>query len=145
MKNANAESCASTSLSVKMPFTAATNGSIREVMKPQAKNSVVTATKAARTVGLLIRFSPAASDRDRRSLPSGGRLANRHIVDQPCPADPRSDKQTGRPVARRCHGLQALGVSQLGVIDARKACCEETAFQGFERLRDIIAVGDPTD
>ena len=30
-----------------MPFTAATNGSISEVMKPQAKNRVVTTAKAA--------------------------------------------------------------------------------------------------
>ena len=58
MKKAKAESCACRSVSVKMPFTAATSGSISEVMKPHAKNSVVTATNAARTVGLLIRFPP---------------------------------------------------------------------------------------
>src|SRR5690606_17035249 len=52
MKKAKAESCASRLLSVKMPFTAATSGSISEVMKPQAKNSVVTAMNAARTVAL---------------------------------------------------------------------------------------------
>ena len=47
MKKADADNCASASLSVKMPFTAATSGSISEVMKPQAKNSTVTAAKAA--------------------------------------------------------------------------------------------------
>ena len=47
MKKADADSCASASLSVKMPFTAATSGSISEVMKPQAKKSTVTAAKAA--------------------------------------------------------------------------------------------------
>src|SRR6478735_7031711 len=57
MKNAEAESCACRLVSVKIPFTAATSGSISEVMNPQAKNSVVTATNAARTVGLLIRYS----------------------------------------------------------------------------------------
>src|SRR3546814_14849034 len=50
MKKAEAESCASASLSVKMPFTAATSGSISEVMKPQAKQRTVTAEKAARAV-----------------------------------------------------------------------------------------------
>src|SRR3546814_16665489 len=47
MKKADADSCASASLNVKIPFTAATSGSISEVMKPQAKNSTVTAAKAA--------------------------------------------------------------------------------------------------
>ncbi len=46
MKKANAAACAWKSVSVKMPFTAATSGSISEVMNPQAKNSVVTAAKA---------------------------------------------------------------------------------------------------
>src|SRR5690606_30975496 len=48
MKKAEADNCASTSVSVKTPFTAATNGSINEVMNPQAKNRVVTARKAPR-------------------------------------------------------------------------------------------------
>lgn len=47
MKKAEADNCASASLSVKIPFTAATRGSISEVMKPQAKNKTVTAAKAA--------------------------------------------------------------------------------------------------
>ena len=47
MKKADAESCACTSVRSKMPFTAATSGSISDVMKPQAKNNVVTAAKAA--------------------------------------------------------------------------------------------------
>jgi hypothetical protein len=34
-------------VSVKMPFTEATSGSISEVMNPHAKNSVVTAAKAS--------------------------------------------------------------------------------------------------
>src|SRR3990167_823905 len=47
MKKADADNCASASLSVKMPFTAATSGSISDVMKPQAKKSTVTAANAA--------------------------------------------------------------------------------------------------
>jgi hypothetical protein len=46
MKKAEALSCASKSERLKIPFTAATSGSISEVMKPQAKNSVVTEAKA---------------------------------------------------------------------------------------------------
>ena len=47
MKNANAAACAWKLVSVKMPFTDATSGSISEVMKPHAKNSVVTAANAS--------------------------------------------------------------------------------------------------
>ena len=46
MKKAKAMNCASNRLSVKMPFTAATSGSLRAVMKPQAKNRQVTMMKA---------------------------------------------------------------------------------------------------
>src|SRR5690606_11472858 len=49
MKKAKAESCASVSERTNIPFTAATSGSSSEVMKPQAKNTVVTAMNAART------------------------------------------------------------------------------------------------
>src|SRR5690606_31958028 len=49
MKKAKAESCASVSERTNIPFTAATSGSSSEVMKPQAKNNVVTAMNAART------------------------------------------------------------------------------------------------
>ena len=44
MKKAKAVSCASTSVSRKMPLTDAINGSLSEVMKPQAKNRQVTIT-----------------------------------------------------------------------------------------------------
>src|SRR6187431_2977486 len=107
MKNAKAESWASRLVSVNTPFTAATRGSISEVMKPHAKNSVVTATNAARIVGLLIRYSP----RPRRvapaeNLPSSARRGNRHVVDQPRPADPRGDEQARGPLAEPSERLE---------------------------------------
>ena len=53
MKKAKAMNCASKRLRVKMPFTAATNGSLRAVMKPQAKNRQVTIMKALVTPRLV--------------------------------------------------------------------------------------------
>ena len=54
LKKAKARNCASNRLSVKIPLTAATNGSLRAVMKPQAKNRHVTMMKALVTP-LLVR------------------------------------------------------------------------------------------
>ena len=51
MKKAEALSCASKSDRLKMPLTAATKGSISEVMNPQAKKSVVTEAKLRITHG----------------------------------------------------------------------------------------------
>src|SRR3954471_15242900 len=47
MKKAKALSWARKSVRQKMPFTAVTTGSFSEVMKPQAKNRVVTIMNAA--------------------------------------------------------------------------------------------------
>src|SRR5690606_40370496 len=111
MKNANAESCACRSVSVKMPFTAATSGSISEVMNPQAKNSVVTATNAARTAGLLIGYPPIRALRaPEANLPSSGRCGNRHVVDQPGPADPRRDERSEEHTLNSSHVKNSYAV-----------------------------------
>src|SRR3546814_10768749 len=74
MKKADADSCASASLNVKIPFTAATSGSISEVMKPQAKNSTVTAAKAAmafdRPPGLAVAWLGRRSEEHTSELQS---------------------------------------------------------------------------
>jgi len=61
MKKAKAANCACRSVSVKMPFTDATSGSIIDVMKPHAKNNVVTAANAGPLLVLTaIDFLPSA-------------------------------------------------------------------------------------
>src|SRR5690606_15545600 len=133
-------SCACRSVNVKMPFTAATSGSISEVMNPQAKNSVVTATNAARTEGLLIGYPPIRASRaPAANLPSGGRRGNRHVVDQPSPADSRGDEQ-----ARRCHAqalerFERLGVGQLDVVDAAEPAGDQRGPGLVEHQRDLGA------
>lgn len=52
MKKAKALNCASTLVRLNMPFTAATSGSMIEVMNPHAKNNVVTDRKAVRVLAL---------------------------------------------------------------------------------------------
>ena len=121
MKKAKAESCACRSLSVKMPFTAATSGSISEVMKPQAKNSVVTATKAARTVGLLIRFPPRRADpRGAEACPQARGAATAMLsISRVPPIRAATNRRAGALVQSAASGLQALGIGQLGIVDAR--------------------------
>src|SRR5690606_15520131 len=146
MKNANAESCACRSVSVKMPFTAATSGSISEVMNPQAKNSVVTATNAARTAGLLIGYPPIRALRaPEANLPSSGRCGNRHVVDQPGPADPRRDEQAGGLCAETSEGLERLGVGQLDVIDTGEAAGQQRGLRPVEHQRNLGAGLDSRD
>src|SRR5687768_5772496 len=145
MKNANADSCACRSLSVKMPFNAATSGSISEVMKPHAKNSVVTAAKAARTVGLLIRSRPAALAASCANLPSSARHGNRHVVDKARPADPRGDEQAGRAFAELRQRLKARRIGQIGIDDARKSRREEPAPKPRKRFRHLAAILDRAD
>src|SRR5688572_33245840 len=146
MKKAKAESCACRLVSVKIPFTAATSGSISEVMKPQAKNSVVTATNAARTVGLLIRYSP----RPRVvalavNLPSSARRGNRHVVDQPRPADPRGDEQTGLPFAEPSKRLERIRIGQLDVVDTGEPAGQQRSLSPVQHERNGRAGLDRRD
>ena len=60
-------------------------------------------------------------------------LPDRHIVDEPRPADPRRGEQAAGPVERD-HGLERVGVAQLDIVDrveARRLEARARPRQGF--------------
>src|SRR3569623_2034024 len=59
-----------------------------------------------------VRFDPGLA------AASSAVRGNRHIVDQPRPADPGRDEQPRGALASFAEPRQALGVGQLGIIDA---------------------------
>jgi hypothetical protein len=64
---------------------------------------------------------PAARFGPRSVAASSAARSDRHIVDQPRPADPRGDEQACRAVAELIEEHQALDIRQVGIIDAGEA------------------------